>query len=128
LAAAADLIIARDKARVTLPYTRLGLTPDGGTSLLTSSIGLHQALRLALLNPVLTAEKARAFGLVAEVHPDDKVDVRAKSLVGELLVGSRTAQVSAKQPLRTPALTNPENGVSSRSQHDRACRRRCRWR
>ena len=63
LAAAADVVLAGASARFTLAYTKIGLSPDGGSSLLTASLGLHRALHLALLNPILTAQQAQApFG------------------------------------------------------------------
>ncbi|GAB3392586.1 enoyl-CoA hydratase-related protein [Amycolatopsis echigonensis] len=103
LAAAADLVLAGASARFTLAYTKLGFTPDGGTSLLTASLGLHRALHLALLNPVLTAEQAHAFGLVAQVHPDDELAAAAEQVVRQLAAGSRAAQVATKRLLREAA-------------------------
>ncbi len=58
LAAAADVVLAGASARFTLAYTKIGLSPDGGSSLLSASLGLHRALHLALLNPILTAQQA----------------------------------------------------------------------
>lgn len=55
LAASADVVLAAESARFSLSYTKVGLSPDGGSSLLIASIGLHRALGLALLNPVLSA-------------------------------------------------------------------------
>lgn len=107
LAAAADLVLAAASARFTLAYTRIGFSPDGGSSLLTASVGLHRALQLALLNPVVSAEEARAMGLVAQVHPAEVLDSAVEDVVAELRAGSRTAQVAAKRLMRetaTPAV------------------------
>lgn len=111
LAAAADLVLAGASARFTLAYTRVGLTPDGGSSLLVSSLGLHRALHLALLNPVLTAAEAQAVGLVAQVHPDAELDHAADRVVAQLLAGSRSAQVGAKRLLRDQAEPRPEGAL-----------------
>jgi 2-(1,2-epoxy-1,2-dihydrophenyl)acetyl-CoA isomerase len=108
LAAAADLVIAAASARFTLAYTKIGFSPDGGSSLLTASIGLHRALHLALLNPVVTADEARAMGLVSQVHPDDELDAAVEGVVGVLRSGSRTAQVAAKRLLREVATPGAE--------------------
>jgi 2-(1,2-epoxy-1,2-dihydrophenyl)acetyl-CoA isomerase len=108
LAAAADLVLAGSSAKFTLAYTKVGLTPDGGSSLLTASLGLHRALHLALLNPVLTAEQAQAIGLVAQVHPDDELDAAVEAVVAQLRAGSRSALVAAKRLLRDAAQPNPE--------------------
>ena len=108
LAAAADLVVAAASARFTLAYTRIGFSPDGGSSLLTASVGLHRALQLALLNPVVSADEARAMGLVAQVHPDEALPAAVEEVVSLLRSGSRTAQVAAKRLLRETATPGAE--------------------
>ena len=108
LAAAADLVVAAASARFTLAYTKIGFSPDGGSSLLTASIGLHRALQLALINPVVSADEARAMGLVAQVHPDEALPAAVEEVVALLLSGSRTAQVAAKRLLRETATPGAE--------------------
>ena len=103
LAAAADLVLAGASARFTLAYTRIGFSPDGGSSLLTASIGLHRALHLALLNPVLSAAEALAIGIVSQVHADDHLAAAVEDVVAVLRSGSRSAQVAAKRLLRETA-------------------------
>jgi 2-(1,2-epoxy-1,2-dihydrophenyl)acetyl-CoA isomerase len=121
LAAAADIVLAGASARFTLAYTKLGLSPDGGSSLLTASLGLHRALHLALLNPVLSAEQAQAAGLVAEVHPDDDLEAAADRVLAQLLAGSRTAQVAAKRLLREVAVPWAEGALRRETLSIRAC-------
>lgn len=121
LAAAADVLLAGASARFTLAYTKIGLSPDGGSSLLTASLGLHRALHMALLNPVLTSEQAQAAGLVAEVHPDDELDAAADRIVAQLLAGSRTAQVAAKRLLREVAVPWAEGALRRETLSIRAC-------
>lgn len=121
LAAAADIVLAGASARFTLAYTKIGLSPDGGSSLLTASLGLHRALHLALLNQVLTAEQAHQAGLVAEVHPDDDLDAAVDTVVDQLLDGSRTAQVAAKRLLREVALPWAEGALRRETLSIRSC-------
>lgn len=111
LAAAADVVLAAASARFTLAYTKIGLSPDGGSSLLSASVGLHRALHLALLNPMLSAAEAQAAGLVAQVHPDGELDAAVSTVVATLLAGSRSAQVAAKHLLRAQAVSNPEGAL-----------------
>jgi len=111
LAAAGDIVVAAESARFTLAYTKVGLSPDGGSSLLFTSLGLHRALYLALANPVLSARDAQAIGLVAEVHPDDQLGSAVDSLVDRLARGSRTALVAAKRLLRDQAAPAPESAM-----------------
>jgi 2-(1,2-epoxy-1,2-dihydrophenyl)acetyl-CoA isomerase len=121
LAAAADVVLAGASARFTLAYTKLGFSPDGGSSLLTASLGLHRALHLALLNPVLSAQQAQAAGLVAEVHPDAELDAAVQRVVVQLLAGSRTAQVAAKRLLREVAVPWAEGALRRETLSIRAC-------
>ena len=111
LAGAADLVLAGASARFTLAYTRIGLSPDGGSTLLAASIGLHRALHLALLNPMLSAEQAQAAGLVAQVHPDAALDEAVATVVATLRAGSRSAQVAAKRVLREQAQPSSEQAL-----------------
>jgi len=108
LAAAADIVLAAESARFVLAYTRIGYTPDGGTSLLTASLGLHRVLHLALLNPTLSAHDMQAAGLVTSVCADDELPAAADEVTTTLLRGSRTAQVAAKRLIRAHALPAPE--------------------
>jgi 2-(1,2-epoxy-1,2-dihydrophenyl)acetyl-CoA isomerase len=108
LAAAADLVIAAESARFSLGYTRIGLSVDGGTSLLPASLGLHRALRLALLNDTLTADEARAAGLVARVVPDDQLEAVADEVIARLAAGPPRALAATKRLLRESALPDPE--------------------
>jgi 2-(1,2-epoxy-1,2-dihydrophenyl)acetyl-CoA isomerase len=111
LAAAADIVLASEAATFTLAYTKVGLSPDGGSSLLPASLGLHRSLRLALLNPALTAEQAREAGLVAEVHPDAQLGSAVQAVVDRLAAGSRDAQVAAKRLLREQASPSPDTAM-----------------
>lgn len=120
LAAAADLVIAGASAKFTLAYTRIGFSPDGGSSLLTASIGLHRGLQLALLNTVLSAGEAQAMGLVAQVHADDVLESAVEDVVRLLRSGSRAAQVAAKRLLREAASSGAEAALRRESLSIRA--------
>lgn len=100
LAAAADLVVAADSATLTLAYTRAGLSPDGGTSLLVSTLGLHRTLAWALLNPVVTANEARELGLVARTFPDGDLSDGVDQLIRQLTQGSASALASTKRLVR----------------------------
>lgn len=111
LAAAADLVIAARSAKFTLGYTKVGLSPDGGTSLLVHTLGLHLTLRMALLGDVLTAEEAHAAGLVARVVPDDELAAATEAIVAALLAGAPGAQGAVKRLLRETVDPAPERAL-----------------
>ncbi len=92
LVAMADLAVAAQSARFNLAYTRVGLTPDAGTSfLLPRAVGSKRAMELILLNRALEAEEARDWGLVNEVVPDDQVLDAALKWAQQLAAGPMTA-------------------------------------
>jgi 2-(1,2-epoxy-1,2-dihydrophenyl)acetyl-CoA isomerase len=113
LAAAADVVVAGRSAKFTLGYSKIGLSVDGGTSLLVHSLGLHRALRLALLEDVLTAEEAQQAGLVARVHDDDALGDEAQKLVDRLLAGPAEALAATKRLLRETAEPAPERALDA---------------
>jgi 2-(1,2-epoxy-1,2-dihydrophenyl)acetyl-CoA isomerase len=85
LALAADYRIAAQRATFTAAYFRLGLTPDGGSSaFLERTIGAARTLELLLTNRRLGADEAQAWGLVAEVVPDEHLLDRAIAFADSL--------------------------------------------
>lgn len=65
-----DLVYADDTARFQLPFTRMGLVPEGGTSLLMPMhLGHRQAFELLVLGEAFSAEKAAQVGLINQVVP-----------------------------------------------------------
>lgn len=109
LAAAADIVLAGASSSFTFAYTRVGLSNDGGTSLLVHTLGLHRALRLALLNDRLSAQEAAEAGLVARVVADADLSDAVDRLVGALLAGSSAAHAGVKRLLRDAAEPSPES-------------------
>ena len=92
LVCAADLAVAAESARLTMAYTRAGLTPDGSsTYFLPRLIGRKRTLELMLTNRVLTAAEAAAWGLVNEVVADDRLEERVLELAAQLAAGATRA-------------------------------------
>ncbi len=111
LATAADVVLAAEEARFSLAYTKVGLSPDGGSSLLVQTLGLHRMLRLALLGDLLTAREAYDAGLVARVAPATELPAVADQVVAALLAGPAEAQAAAKRLLRDAATPAPETAL-----------------
>lgn len=88
LALAVDIAIAGESAKFTMAYTKVGLTPDGGSSyFLARLVGLRRAQEMALLNPVLSAQQALEWGLINRVVADDQVLPAAFELARQLAKG-----------------------------------------
>ena len=82
---AADLVVAAESARLFSGAVRVGMAPDGGTTVtLARIVGLRRALDLLLTNPTLTAVEARDLGIVSRVVPDDELAAAVDALAAEL--------------------------------------------
>src|SRR6201998_3718983 len=78
LVCASDIVVAAESAKFFSGAVRVGMAPDGGSSVtLTQLVGLRQALRILLLNPTLSAAEAKEIGLITETVPDDEQAHRA---------------------------------------------------
>jgi 2-(1,2-epoxy-1,2-dihydrophenyl)acetyl-CoA isomerase len=75
LALGCDLVVASDRARFSMIFSRRGLSLDNGASwLLPRLIGLARAKEVALFGGMLDADQARELGLVNRIVPADDLD------------------------------------------------------
>ena len=97
LALAGDLIFATESAKFTMAYTHIGASPDGSSTFtLPRLVGVKKALELVLLNPVLSAQEALAWGLVNQVFPDDRFVEEVLNRATRLAHGPTIAYGEAK--------------------------------
>ena len=98
LTAACDLVVAARSAKFTMAYTRAGLVPDGSsTFFLPRLLGRRRALELMLLNPILTADDAHAWGLVTRVVDDGELTKTALGMARTLARGPTGAYAATKR-------------------------------
>src|SRR3981189_1204607 len=70
LAFVTDLCIAAEDARFTPAYAKIGVSPDGGSTVgMVGTVGTRRALRLFLGEGSFSAQQAHDWGLVARVVP-----------------------------------------------------------
>ncbi len=68
-----DLIYASENCFLQLPFSRLGLCPEAGSSyLLPQQVGHVRAAELLLLGDRFSASKAKEYGIINEVLAQDK--------------------------------------------------------
>jgi 2-(1,2-epoxy-1,2-dihydrophenyl)acetyl-CoA isomerase len=92
LALAGDLILATASARFTMAYTQIGASPDGSSTFtLPRLVGVKRALELTLLNPVLSAQEAKEWGIVNRVYPDDAFQAEVQTIATQLAQGPTLA-------------------------------------
>jgi len=73
-----DLVVLAPDASLVLPFVKLGLTPEAGSSLLLPAlIGHRAAAEMVLLGRPVSAERALALGLANQIDPDPLGAARA---------------------------------------------------
>jgi enoyl-CoA hydratase len=100
LALAADFRVAGAKARLGQPEIGLGIIPGaGGTQRLPRLVGPATAKDLVFSGRMVTADEARAIGLVDRVAPDESVYAAALDLVRQYATGPALALRAAKRAI-----------------------------
>lgn len=117
LACAGDIVIAAESAYFTMAYTRVGLTPDGGsTYFLSRIVGLKQALDLVLTNRQLSAQEALDLGIVTRVVPDAELLPQAEAIATQLAGGATKALGVSKRLLHSGWTETLETQLNYESQ------------
>ena len=105
-AVAADIAIAKASAAFMLAFTKIGLMPDGGASLLvTAAVGRARAARMALLAEKVSASTAVEWGLIADAVADDDFDAYIDALAAQLAAGPPLAYGATKRTLNAASLS-----------------------
>lgn len=92
LAMACDLVVTQEKAVFTVGYTKIGASPDGGSTFyLTRLLGTRRAMDLVMTNRVLSAREAEEWGLVNRVFPEESFEQDARKFAMELAIGPTQA-------------------------------------
>lgn len=105
VALAADITIAKRSAYFLLPFTNVGLLPDGGTTaVVAASIGRARASAMALLGERLPATDAAAAGLIHAAVDDDDFDSEVGRIVDRLAHGAGVAYRATKQAITAATL------------------------
>ncbi|RTE66631.1 enoyl-CoA hydratase [Amphritea opalescens] len=94
-----DMVIASDQARFQLPFARLGLVPEGGSSLLLPQlVGHRRAFELLVMGDSFSAETAQTLGLVNRVETAQDLAERA------LLDGTKLAALAPEAVRQSKAM------------------------
>jgi len=96
LAMACHIRIAGDRARLGQPEINLGIIPGwGGTQRLQRYVGKGKAIEMILTGDQITAQEAKALGLINLVVPGDAVMRQATGLAKKLAAKSAVATAAA---------------------------------
>ena len=98
-----DLVVAATTARFQLPFVKLGVVPEAGSSLLLPLlVGLQRASEWLLLGEPFGAEEARSAGLCNRVVPAAELEPIAQALAEALAARPPEAVRLTKELLRRP--------------------------
>ena len=93
-----ELVYVADDAKFSVPFTRLGLCPENGSSYLLPMIaGYQRAAELLLLGETFGADKARECGFVTQVLPAGAVLTAAAKLASLPAKSIRTTKALLKR-------------------------------
>jgi 2-(1,2-epoxy-1,2-dihydrophenyl)acetyl-CoA isomerase len=99
---ACDLAIAAEGTRFSIAYPLIGASADCATSWgLPRTVGLRNAMRIALLAQPFDAADALRFGLVNEVVPAAELESRTEEWAQRIAQGAPCALGHLKRLLRT---------------------------
>jgi enoyl-CoA hydratase len=98
LAMCCDIIVASEGTKLGQPEVNIGIIPGGGgTQRLSRAVGKYKAMEMVLAGGMISAEEARALGLVNLVVPPGKYLDGAMRLASEIASKAPLAVRSAKQ-------------------------------
>lgn len=108
----ADIRLAADDLRCSLPEIRSGLVPDTGASVLATALaGPSRAKLLMMTGRAIDAVTALAWGLVDEVVPATDLDTAAVELCRALAAAPPLAVRAAKRLVDAAWLGQLESGL-----------------
>jgi enoyl-CoA hydratase/carnithine racemase len=106
LAFVADLCIAADDARFTPAYAKIGVSPDGGSTVgIVGTVGTRRALQIFLAEDSFSAQQAQEWGLVAKIVPAAELKAATRQFAQRLAQNPIAAIGGTKSLVYQAAIT-----------------------
>ena len=99
IASACDLIVAAETASIGYPEVKIGFVPAMVAALLRRAVAEKRMFELLVTGEAVTAQEARAIGLINQVFSDAEFEPRVESYVRDLAAKSASALSLTKQLL-----------------------------
>ena len=107
LAFVTDLCIAADDARFTPAYAKIGVSPDGGSTVgMVGTVGTRRALQIFLAEDSFSAQQAHEWGLVARIVASAELKAATRKFA-ERLAQNPPAAIGATKSLIYQAAVTP---------------------
>jgi len=112
LALGCDLIVCSETAKLSMIFSKRGLSLDNGASwLLPRLVGMAKAKEIALFGGMWTGAEALEMGLVNRVLPADEIDAFVDDWAATLAAGPPLALSMTKTLLQASANASMEQAV-----------------
>jgi enoyl-CoA hydratase/carnithine racemase len=123
IAAASDIRIAAESAKIAFLFSRVGLTGAdmGAAWLLPRIVGLAHASELLMLGDFITAERAAQIGLYNRVVPGERLMAEATDVAARLARGPSVALGVTKQALNQEAAMALVSAIEWEAQAQAEC-------
>jgi enoyl-CoA hydratase/carnithine racemase len=106
LAFVADLCIAAADARFTPAYAKIGVSPDGGSTVgIVGTVGTRRSLQIFLAEDSFSAQQAYDWGLVAKVVPAADLKAATRTFAERLAQNPPAAIAGTKSLIYQAAVT-----------------------
>ena len=117
LAFVTDLCIAAEDARFTPAYAKIGVSPDGGSTVgMVGTVGTRRALQIFLAEDSFTAQQALDWGLVAKIVPAVELKAATRQFA-ERLAQNPPAAIAGTKSLVYQAPTTPTKQQLDAEEH-----------
>jgi enoyl-CoA hydratase/carnithine racemase len=114
LALACDFRIAGTSARFTSAFARMGLVPDGGSTLtLPATVGMGRAMRLLLADETVDGDRGLIMGLVDDLVEDVELGAATERLVAGLTRSAPGSVRAIKRLCRAAELGGLEQALAA---------------
>ncbi len=114
LALSCDMIIASETAKFGQPEITIGVIPGaGGTQRLAKAVGKALAMEMVLNNRTLSADEAKAYGMVNRVMPVEKYLEEALTLAAEIAARAPLAVQLGKEAVNQAFETSLTEGLAA---------------
>jgi enoyl-CoA hydratase/carnithine racemase len=114
LALGCDLVVCSDRAKLSMIFSRRGLSLDNGASyLLPRLVGMARAKEIALFGGMYSGEEALAIGLVNRVVPAADLDAFVDQWAATLAAGPPLALSMTKTLLQASGHSSMEEAVEN---------------
>jgi 2-(1,2-epoxy-1,2-dihydrophenyl)acetyl-CoA isomerase len=114
LALGCDLVVCSDRAKLSMIFSRRGLSLDNGASyLLPRLVGMARAKEIALFGGMYSGEEALAIGLINRVVPAADLDAFVDQWAATLAAGPPLALSMTKTLLQASGHSSMEEAVEN---------------